>query len=105
MIGTAAAIMVAAGLSFGAQAAPILVVNGSGVLTGVDDVIVDGNTYNVTFIPGSCASNFNGCDDISNFIFTEQGADDALTALAPVFASGDSNPLFPRGNIWRRFEY
>lgn len=51
-----------------AQAMPVLVVNGSGILTGVNGIAVDGNSYDVAFGPGNCVTVFNGCTR-SDFIF------------------------------------
>lgn len=53
-----------------AAAAPTLLVD-QGVLTGADGVLVDGVSYDVRFVEGSCSSLFAGC---TNFAFTSQAA-------------------------------
>ena len=59
------------GLGVGrAHAAPILLINGSGLLTGATGVMVDGTAYDVRFQGGSCNSVFNGCDPSLDFVFT-----------------------------------
>ena len=59
---------------------PVLQMSG-GVLTGVQGVVVDGSTYNVMLVEGSCDSVFGGCAD-SQFAFgTLLQADDASLAL------------------------
>jgi len=83
-----------------AHASAILVVNGSGILTGATGVDVGGTLYDVTFVDGSCAVVFDGCDDAAtDFTFTTQA--DALAAsqalLDQVFLDGgqgnfDSSP-------------
>jgi hypothetical protein len=55
-----------------AMATPVLQVNGSGILTGVDDVVVGGSDYNVSFADGTCASVFVVCD-AAHFTFTTSG--------------------------------
>lgn len=45
-----------------AGAAPILLVDSNGILTGVQNVDVLGTSYNVSFTDGSCNSLLNGCD-------------------------------------------
>ncbi|WP_306393325.1 PEP-CTERM sorting domain-containing protein [Telluria beijingensis] len=44
-----------------ASAAPILLVDSKGILTGANGVNVGGKLYNVTFTDGTCAASFNGC--------------------------------------------
>ena len=73
----------------------ILIVNGSGILTGATGVNVNGTLYDVTFVDGSCVSLFDGCDSVSDFDFSS--ADDAGDAsqalLNQVFLDG------PDGNF------
>jgi hypothetical protein len=45
-----------------ASAAPTLLVDSNGILTGARNVNVAGTLYDVTFADGSCNSLFNGCD-------------------------------------------
>lgn len=64
-----------------ALATPVLQVNGSGILTGVNNVLVDGSNYDVTFAEGTCASVFGVCD-AAHFAFTTHTAStDASAAL------------------------
>lgn len=52
-----------------------------GTLYGASGVMVDGTSYDVSFVDGSCDSLFDGCDP-SHFAFTTQtGATDASQAL------------------------
>jgi len=74
-------------------------VNGSGILTGVDGVVVDGSNYNVTFVAGSCISVFNGCTSNSDFTFGESGAYDASSALVSILSGGYVNSAFPSGIV------
>jgi hypothetical protein len=73
------------------NAAPVLMVNSNGILTGAHNVNVDGTLYDLTFAEGSCDSLFNGCQ-LSAFNFkTWQGAYSASKALlAQVFLNGAS---------------
>ncbi len=56
-------------LTGGAQATALLV-DSSGKLTGATGVKVYGETYDVTFVEGSCSAVFNGCDSAADFTFT-----------------------------------
>jgi PEP-CTERM motif len=80
--------MLAVGLCFPAilaSAAPMLQVE-NGVLMGADGVEVDGSFYDVRFIPGTCASVYDGCNEDSDFIFkTKPAADLATAALQGLF--------------------
>jgi len=75
--------------------AAALIVNGSGQLTGATGVIVNGGSYDVVFLDGTCASLFSGCDSSSDFTF--QNAVDATTAanalFGQVFIDGPSGNL------------
>lgn len=55
-----------------AQAA-IVLTNGAGKITGAADVIVDGESYSVNFIDGSCIDLYSGCDENSDFVFNTLG--------------------------------
>lgn len=52
-----------------AVAAPVLLIDGNGELLGADDLIVNGDAYNVRFVTGSCASSYSGCDQLSDLPF------------------------------------
>lgn len=53
-----------------ASAAPTLLVDGTThALTGATGVVVNGQTYNVSFVDGSCSGLFGGCDANSDFVF------------------------------------
>lgn len=63
-----------------ASAATLNVVGGQ--LLGASGVIVNGNSYDVAFVDGTCISLFDGCDEPSDFTFNQQGlASDASQAL------------------------
>lgn len=64
-----------------AQAASQLI-NGSGKLTGATGVAINGGTYDVQFVEGSCSGLFGGCGSVSDFTFqTETDARAAAQAL------------------------
>lgn len=67
-------------LSAHAGAAPILLVDDNGILTGAKGVDVSGRLYNVTFADGTCAELFNGCNP-ATFAFQDQ-----YSAKAAVYA-------------------
>ena len=79
-----------------AGAATLNIVGGQ--LMGASDVIVDGSSYNVEFLDGTCIALYNGCDSASDFTFQSVAA--ALLAsqalLDQVFVDGpyafDTNP-------------
>ena len=52
------------------SAATLLVT--AGILTGAEGVNVDGTLYDVSFVGGTCASAFNGCDDAFDFSFVDR---------------------------------
>jgi hypothetical protein len=52
--------------------AATLLVDGGGKLVGATDVFVLGTAYNVSFVDGTCAALFGGCDDSSDFVFTSE---------------------------------
>jgi hypothetical protein len=73
------------------QATPILLVD-NGILTGAKNVDVGGTLYDVNFVDGSCASIYNGCDEITDFDFQNpsDGAAAAQALLDQVFIDGPS---------------
>jgi hypothetical protein len=85
-----------------AQAGPILQVSG-GILDGIDGVVVDGSTYNVTFVQGSCVSVFSGCTSTSDFPFGASGTEDATSALESILSGGIVNASFPNGIVNEAF--
>ncbi len=84
-----------------ASAATLNVVGGE--LLGASGVIVDGSSFNVEFLDGTCIDIYNGCDDVSDFTFQTAAA--ALLAsqalLDLVFLDGadlfDSAPELTNG--------
>jgi len=66
-----------AGLQCPAYASLVLQVSGA-TLTGATGVVVDGTSYDVSFVQGTCNTNFNNC---ATFTFDQQHADDANKAL------------------------
>jgi hypothetical protein len=89
------------------QAATTLDVQG-GRLLGAFNVPVNGMLFNVEFKDGSCVTEFNGCDDASDFDFNSQGAATAAAQalLDHVFLDGglgqfDTDPelTFGCGNL------
>lgn len=102
---------VAFAMSASTASAATLIVNGSGQLTGATGVLVNGSTFNVHFVDGTCPALFDGCDAASDFTF--QTAEDAVTAaqalLDQVFidtAQGqfDSDPFLTFGCSSNRFD-
>ena len=73
-----------------AQAATLNVVGGE--LLGASGVIVDGSLYDVEFADGTCIALYDGCDETSDFTFTDLAsavlASQAL--LDQVFLDGPS---------------
>lgn len=62
--------------------AAVLLVDGSGELTGANGVDVEGTLYDVRFVDGTCTSVFSGCESILDFTFTtEANANQASQAL------------------------
>ncbi len=82
-----AAVLVALGCAPFANADPVLLVNGSGVLTGAQNVRVGGTLYDVMFVDGTCIDVFGGCDTGSDFKFAtfEDAAAAANALLGQVF--------------------
>jgi hypothetical protein len=77
----------------------------SGELVGATNVVVSGfGTYDVSFEDGSCASVFSGCDELSDFAFTNNDQTSAASQalLNQVFIDSelglfDSTPALTRG--------
>jgi hypothetical protein len=100
-----AAVLVALGCAPFANADPVLLVNGSGVLTGAQNVHVGGTLYDVTFVDGTCTDVFGGCDSVSDFNFaTFADAAAAANALlgqvfvdAPSVGNFDTHPELTLG--------
>jgi hypothetical protein len=69
------------------KAATLDVVGGQ--LMGASGVNVDGESYDVAFVDGSCISLYDGCDSISDFTFSTSLADLASTALLEQVFLGD----------------
>jgi hypothetical protein len=59
-------------MASGAQAVTLNVVGGQ--LMGASDVDVGGTLYDVAFLDGTCIDLFNGCDDPSDFTFTDSAS-------------------------------
>ena len=74
-----------------ASAAAILV-NANGQLIGATGVDVQGSLYDVTFTDESCVIVYEGCDAVSDFLFTTQSAASAASQalLDQVFIDGPS---------------
>jgi hypothetical protein len=91
-------------LAFLAMPAPAatLVVNGS-ELEGADGVLVNGVSYNVRFVEGSCFTLYGGCDALGDLPFTTQADADAASQalLDQVFiaanAAFDADPELTAG--------
>jgi len=86
----------------GAQAATLDVIGGQ--LYGASDVDVGGTLYDVEFVDGTCIVLFNGCDDATDFTFTDQASADLASQalLDQVFldvsaGSFDSSPALAVG--------
>ena len=94
-------------LPAGLQAATLNVVGGE--LIGASGVVVNGTSYNVRFVDGTCQELFGGCDEPADFAFTRlaeaQIATQAL--LDQVFIDGpdgqfDSDPVLTAGcTFWQ----
>ena len=63
-----------------ANADPVLLINGNGLLTGARNVKVAGRLYDVRFVDGTCSDVFAGCDAESDFHFAT--FEDAIAAAA-----------------------
>ena len=80
----------------GASAATLNVVEGQ--LVGATGVIVDGSSYDVAFLDGTCIALFSGCNSAADFTFQSEAAARLASQalLDQVFLDGadsfDSNP-------------
>jgi hypothetical protein len=75
-----AAVWLLATYSAQSRAAELIVTNGK--LVGATGVLVNGSSYNVSFVDGTCAALFNGCDQTADFFFqTPADAQAASQAL------------------------
>lgn len=80
--------------------AATLTTDNSGKLTGATGINVAGTSYDVSFIDGTCASVFSGCDANSDFAFnTDEAAGLAAQALLDQVFLGtfDTSPSLTRG--------
>lgn len=79
------------------HAAVILNVDGSGQLTGAQNVNVGGTLFDVAFADGTCIGLFSGCDSVSDFAFSDQGSavSAAQALLTQVFPPGSPYDLDP----------
>lgn len=96
---TAVAAAALAAWSAGSGAAT-LQTDGSGKLTGATGVTVNGTSYDVAFLDGTCATIFGGCTSSANFAFnTEAAATAAGQALLDQVLLGtyDDNPNLTTG--------
>jgi hypothetical protein len=74
-----------------------------GQLLGASGVIVDGSSYDVAFLDGTCIALYSGCDEVSDFTFQSEAA--AVLAsqalLDQVFLDGanlfDTDPELTEG--------
>lgn len=53
--------------------AAIVLTNGAGKITGATGVIVEGESYSVNFVDGSCIDLYSGCNENSDFVFNTLG--------------------------------
>ena len=84
-----------------ALAAPVLVVDSGGVLTGVNNLEVQGTAYDVSFNGGTCDQLFSGCQSFAfQTVESAMAASEALLAYAFTdsgFGQFDSRPELTRG--------
>ena len=59
------------------SSAVMLQVDATGQLTGATEVDVLGTLYDVEFVDGTCVALFGGCDEASDFAFTDQASAEA----------------------------
>lgn len=77
-----------------------LLIDGNGKLAGARNLLVEGNFYDVSFVDGTCASVFSGCDSPSDFQFQDSFLGTAATrALFEHVLTGvyDSDPTRTAG--------
>lgn len=99
-----ASVFAALSLSLVATAAVNWQVDGAGILTGANGVIVGGINYDVSFVDGNCGGLFNGCDAPEDFIFSTKAraAEASQSLLDQVFIGDgpggyDAHPELTRG--------
>lgn len=82
-----AAVLVLLGYVPLANADPVLLINGNGLLIGAHNLKVAGTLYDVMFVDGTCIDVFAGCDAQSDFHFAtfEDGIAAANALLGEVF--------------------
>ena len=68
-------------LPLSTSAAPIQVTDSNGQLIGARQVVVGSMLLDVDFVDGSCASIFDGCDDSSDFFFSQDVVGNAITQV------------------------
>jgi hypothetical protein len=119
-VSAAATVLLVSSPGLTARAATLDVVGGE--LVGAFDVFVGGKLYDVSFQDGTCPDLFDGCDDVSDFVFqSSSAANSASLALlgqvlvgsyddAPELTAGCENvticrvatpygPLAPNGGV------
>lgn len=77
-----------------------LLLDGNGKLTGAKNLLVEGRSFDVSFVDGTCASVFSGCDSPSDFQFQDAFMASAATqALFGQVLTGiyDSDPTRTAG--------
>lgn len=90
-------------MAFANAHAAVLLVDGSGQLTGANGVDVGGTLYDVRFVDGTCISLYSDCDSAEDFTLDFAGAGLASQALLDqVFVDGsegnfDSDPGLTSG--------
>jgi len=97
------ALSFAVGTLSAAQASPVVIENGSGILIGMDGIVVDSISYNVSFVPGDCIVVFSPCTSASDFTFTNvESAISAGIALASAINDSSydfSTPTLVSGSV------
>ena len=73
-----------------------LQVSDSGILLGAENVEVNKKFYNVRFDDGTCEALFNGCDEVSDFVFNTSAVATAASfaLLEQVFKDVNLTNLF-----------
>jgi len=91
----AAGLVLMLGLMAGSAEASAIPIVVAGILQGATGVTVGSATYDVTFIDGTCAALFSGCDNAADFPFQSAGSAVAASqALLDQVFLDDSNGLF-----------
>ena len=97
--------IVISALSFVASSAFAATLNANGsLLLGASDVEVNGSTYDVQFLNGTCIDLYNGCDEVTDFTFQDEASAAAASQalLDQVFMNAgkydfDNTPSFTNG--------